>query len=135
MQSAHQAAAGPEGLILPLQVWYCSVKGLQPWRQPDTKNTRTNDKGGHTIWYDEPQLLQVVETAYWVCVRAQLHHRTAVMSRLAFQQIVHAFGWVPIENPWWVQRRLLQYMSELQYVSCRTLRSDLGGRSSLLQQT
>ena len=57
------------------------------------------------------------------------------MSKLAFKQIVLAIGWVPTENPWWVQRRLLQNMSELQYVSCRTLRSDLGGRSSLSQQT
>lgn len=52
----------------PLQVWYCSVKGLQPWRQPDAKNTRTNDKGGHTIWYDEPQLLQVSNSAHRDCV-------------------------------------------------------------------
>lgn len=41
------------------QVWYCTVKGLQPWKQPDAKNTKTNDDGGHTIWYDEQMLLKV----------------------------------------------------------------------------
>jgi hypothetical protein len=40
-------------------VWYCSIKGYKPWLQPDSQNTRTNDQGGQTIWYDERQLLQV----------------------------------------------------------------------------
>lgn len=44
---------------LSLQVWYCTVKGIKPWLAPDAKNTRTNEQGGHTIWYDEQQLLQV----------------------------------------------------------------------------
>ena len=34
----------------PLQVWFCTVKGLNPWFNPDAKNTRTTDQGGHTIW-------------------------------------------------------------------------------------
>jgi ATP-dependent RNA helicase DDX1 len=43
------------------KVWYCTQKGLKPWLNPDKKNTRTNDQGGHTIWYDEPALLKEVE--------------------------------------------------------------------------
>ncbi|PNH01214.1 ATP-dependent RNA helicase DDX1 [Tetrabaena socialis] len=46
---------------VPEKVWYCSVKGLKPWTAPDASNTRTNDKGGHTIWYDEPSLLTAIE--------------------------------------------------------------------------
>ena len=46
-------------LLHSLQVWYCTVKGIKPWLAPDAKNTRTNEQGGHTIWYEEPQLLQV----------------------------------------------------------------------------
>lgn len=47
-----------------LQVWYSTVKGIKPWLAPDAKNTRTNEQGGHTIWYDEPQLLQVSRGSY-----------------------------------------------------------------------
>ncbi len=36
---------------VPEKVWFCSVKGLKPWLSPDSSNTRTNDKGGHTIWW------------------------------------------------------------------------------------
>lgn len=43
------------------QVWYCTIKGYKPWQQPDAKNTKTNEEGGQTIWYDEAQLLQVQE--------------------------------------------------------------------------
>lgn len=43
----------------PPQVWFCAVKSLKPWLQPDAQNTRTNEQGGQTIWYDEPQLLKV----------------------------------------------------------------------------
>lgn len=46
---------------VPEKVWFCSVKGLKPWLNPDSSNTRTNDKGGHTIWYDEPTLLSAIE--------------------------------------------------------------------------
>ena len=46
---------------VPEKVWYCTQKGLKPWLNPDKKNTRTNDQGGHTIWYDEPALLKEVE--------------------------------------------------------------------------
>jgi ATP-dependent RNA helicase DDX1 len=46
---------------VPEKVWYCTQKGLKPWVNPDKKNTRTTDQGGHTIWYDEPALLKKVE--------------------------------------------------------------------------
>ncbi|KAG2489591.1 hypothetical protein HYH03_011872 [Edaphochlamys debaryana] len=46
---------------VPEKVWYCSVKGLKPWLAPDASNTKTNDKGGHTIWYDEKELLGAIE--------------------------------------------------------------------------
>ena len=41
------------------KVWYCSKKGYRPWERPTQKDVKTNDQGGHTIWYDEPQLLEV----------------------------------------------------------------------------
>jgi ATP-dependent RNA helicase DDX1 len=47
---------------VPEKVWYCTQKGLKPWLNPDKKNTRTNEQGGHAIWYDEPALLKEVET-------------------------------------------------------------------------
>ncbi|EFJ48542.1 hypothetical protein VOLCADRAFT_90875 [Volvox carteri f. nagariensis] len=47
---------------VPEKVWYCSVKGLKPWLAPDASNTKTTDKGGHTIWYDEKALLGAIET-------------------------------------------------------------------------
>lgn len=37
-------------LLLRLQVWYCTRKGYKPWLEPDAKNTRTNEQGGHTTW-------------------------------------------------------------------------------------
>ncbi|GFR40732.1 hypothetical protein Agub_g1342 [Astrephomene gubernaculifera] len=47
---------------VPEKVWYCTVKGLKPWLAPDAANTKTTDKGGHTIWYDERSLLSSIET-------------------------------------------------------------------------
>ncbi|GLC38638.1 hypothetical protein PLESTB_000455000 [Pleodorina starrii] len=47
---------------VPEKVWFCTVKGLKPWLAPDSANTRTTDKGGHTIWYDEKALLAAIET-------------------------------------------------------------------------
>jgi hypothetical protein len=40
-------------LISPVEekVWYCTVKGYKPWLEPNADNTRTQDRGGHTIWY------------------------------------------------------------------------------------
>jgi ATP-dependent RNA helicase DDX1 len=35
---------------VPEKVWFCTVKGYKPWLAPDSSNTRTTDKGGHTIW-------------------------------------------------------------------------------------
>lgn len=35
---------------VPEKVWFCTVKGMKPWLAPDSSNTRTTDKGGHTIW-------------------------------------------------------------------------------------
>ncbi|GIL86754.1 hypothetical protein Vretifemale_14994 [Volvox reticuliferus] len=46
---------------VPEKVWFCTVKGLKPWMAPDSSNTRTTDKGGHTIWYDEKVLLAAIE--------------------------------------------------------------------------
>ncbi|PSC75014.1 ATP-dependent RNA helicase DDX1 [Micractinium conductrix] len=46
---------------VPEKVWFCTQKGYKPWLQPDAHNTRTNEEGGQTTWYDEPQLLQDIE--------------------------------------------------------------------------
>jgi ATP-dependent RNA helicase DDX1 len=46
---------------VPEKVWFCTVKGLKPWLEPDAKNTRTTDEGGHTVWQDEKALLRDVE--------------------------------------------------------------------------
>jgi ATP-dependent RNA helicase DDX1 len=46
---------------VPEKVWFCAVKGLKPWLEPDAKNTRTTEKGGHTVWQDERALLRDVE--------------------------------------------------------------------------
>jgi len=43
------------------KVWYCSKKGYKPWLNPQKADTKTNEQGGHTIWYDEPELLTEVE--------------------------------------------------------------------------
>lgn len=40
------------------KVWYCTVKGYTPWVNPKPGDKRTREEGGHTIWYDEPQLLK-----------------------------------------------------------------------------
>ena len=44
---------------VPEKVWFCTKKGYKPWLKPQPADVCTNDRGGHTIWYDEPQLLQV----------------------------------------------------------------------------
>eukprot|EP01026_Neomeris_dumetosa_P024663 TRINITY_DN2045_c0_g1_i7.p1 TRINITY_DN2045_c0_g1~~TRINITY_DN2045_c0_g1_i7.p1 ORF type:complete len:708 (-),score=131.19 TRINITY_DN2045_c0_g1_i7:97-2220(-) len=46
---------------VPEKVWYCSVKGYKPWLEPKQQDCRTNDEGGHTTWYNEPQLLKDIE--------------------------------------------------------------------------
>eukprot|EP01025_Chloroclados_australasicus_P054950 TRINITY_DN6577_c0_g1_i1.p1 TRINITY_DN6577_c0_g1~~TRINITY_DN6577_c0_g1_i1.p1 ORF type:complete len:753 (-),score=102.41 TRINITY_DN6577_c0_g1_i1:390-2648(-) len=46
---------------VPEKVWYCSVKGYKPWLDPKQQDVRTNEEGGHTTWYDEPQLLKDIE--------------------------------------------------------------------------
>ena len=46
---------------VPEKVWYCSVKGYTPWDRPKAADVRTRDEGGHTIWYEEPQLIKVRE--------------------------------------------------------------------------
>lgn len=53
---------------VPEKVWFCSVKGYFPWEQPKAADVRTREDGGHTIWYDEPQLLKVR-----LCKGLQLH--------------------------------------------------------------
>ncbi|KAK3266867.1 hypothetical protein CYMTET_24541, partial [Cymbomonas tetramitiformis] len=44
------------------KVWYCSKKGYKPWLNPQRGDVKTNDQGGHTIWYDEMEMLKEVET-------------------------------------------------------------------------
>lgn len=44
---------------VPEKVWYCKQKGYKPWMDPKRKDAGTHDQGGHTIWYDEQQLLKV----------------------------------------------------------------------------
>jgi len=46
---------------VPEKVWYCKAKGLKPWLKPSKEDVGTHEEGGHTIWYDEPQLLQDIE--------------------------------------------------------------------------
>jgi len=41
------------------KVWYCRQQGYKPWLKPSFQDTRTHDQGGHTIWYNEQELLQV----------------------------------------------------------------------------
>ena len=40
------------------KVWFCIKKGYKPWLKPSANDARTNEQGGHTIWYDEQQLLK-----------------------------------------------------------------------------
>ena len=44
---------------VPEKVWYCSQKGYKPWLKPKSQVLCTNEQGGHTIWYNEPELLKV----------------------------------------------------------------------------
>lgn len=37
------------------------MKGYKPWEKPSPEDTRTNEQGGHTIWYNEQQLLKDIE--------------------------------------------------------------------------
>lgn len=63
----HSHAGGPSAPPPPAralpskQVWFCTQKGYKPWLAPDATNTRTNEQGGQTTWYDEPALLKEVE--------------------------------------------------------------------------
>lgn len=43
---------------VPEKVWFCTVKGAKPWERPTAADVRDRAQGGHTIWYDEPSLLQ-----------------------------------------------------------------------------
>eukprot|EP00878_Enallax_costatus_P008760 GHUV01009156.1.p1 GENE.GHUV01009156.1~~GHUV01009156.1.p1 ORF type:complete len:518 (+),score=137.30 GHUV01009156.1:119-1672(+) len=45
----------------PEKVWFCTVKGYKPWLEPDASNTKTQEEGGQTIWYNEQQLLKDIE--------------------------------------------------------------------------
>ena len=44
---------------VPEKVWYCKHKGYKPWMEPKKRDVGTHEEGGHTIWYDEQQLLKV----------------------------------------------------------------------------
>ncbi|KAL3160771.1 hypothetical protein ABBQ38_009184 [Trebouxia sp. C0009 RCD-2024] len=46
---------------VPERVWYVKAKGYKPWLKPKPQDVKHNDEGGHTIWYNEPELLQEVE--------------------------------------------------------------------------
>lgn len=41
------------------KVWYCRTKGHKPWLKPSAQDVLTHEGGGHTIWYNELQLLKV----------------------------------------------------------------------------
>lgn len=45
---------------VPERVWYVKAKGYKPWLKPKPQDVKHNDEGGHTIWYNEPELLQVL---------------------------------------------------------------------------
>ena len=45
---------------VPERVWFVKAKGYKPWLNPKPQDTKHHDEGGHTIWYNEPELLQVV---------------------------------------------------------------------------
>ena len=40
-------------------MWYCRAKGQKPWLRPTAQDVKTHEEGGHTIWYNELQLLKV----------------------------------------------------------------------------
>ena len=44
---------------VPEKVWYCKQKGYKPWLKPKERDTRTHEEDGHTIWYNEQELLKV----------------------------------------------------------------------------
>ena len=55
---------------LPEKVWFCTRKGYAPWERPKREDVGTHEQGGHTIWYNEPELLQVsctLEQLCWTC--------------------------------------------------------------------
>ena len=43
---------------VPEKVWFCTRKGYSPWERPKREDVGTHDQGGHTIWYNEAQLMQ-----------------------------------------------------------------------------
>jgi len=43
------------------KVWYCTKKGYKPWFDPKPADAKTHEQGGHTIWYNEPELLKACE--------------------------------------------------------------------------
>ena len=66
---------------VPEKVWYCSVKGYTPWEQPKAADVATRDQGGHTIWYDEPQLIQVRLAPADTTIAIYVLERTLSLSR------------------------------------------------------
>ena len=50
---------------VPERVWYVKAKGYKPWLNPKPQDVKHNDEGGHTIWYNEPELLQVA-SPHWM---------------------------------------------------------------------
>ncbi|KAK9822994.1 hypothetical protein WJX81_003865 [Elliptochloris bilobata] len=43
------------------RVWFCTQRGARPWERPTRADLHDRAQGGHTIWYDEPALLQDIE--------------------------------------------------------------------------
>lgn len=45
---------------VPERVWYCTKKGYRPWLRPTQKDVKAHEENGHTVWYNEQQLLKVL---------------------------------------------------------------------------
>ena len=52
---------------VPEKVWFCTKKGYAPWERPKRQDVGTHEEGGHTIWYNEPELMQVQLIAVGHC--------------------------------------------------------------------
>lgn len=52
------------------RVWFCTVRGARPWERPSRADVRERAQGGHTIWYDEPALLEVRPPCPPLCAAA-----------------------------------------------------------------
>jgi hypothetical protein len=67
---------------VPERVWYCTKKGYKPWLKPSKGDVKLNDQKGHTIWYNEQQLLKVSIPAVVCRVLLYLHGNQLVQHSL-----------------------------------------------------